>query len=84
MQEGKNALYASSQLIKTVYGQDALSRLDEDEDEDEETEEEESSAYVVEIKSVELIELDELIIGALNQHSYEFAQKGKIEKDISR
>lgn len=74
-------------MIKTIYGQDALSRLDEDdedEDEDEETEREESSAYVVEIKSVELIELDELIIGALNQHSYEFAQKGKIEKDISR
>ena len=77
-------MYASSQLIKTVYGQDALSRLDEEDDEEDDENEddsgekdENSSTCLVEIKPVELIELDELIIGALNQHSYEFAQKGR-------
>lgn len=77
-------MYASSQLIKTVYGQDALSRLDEEDDEEDDENEDgssekdkNSSTCLVEIKSVELIELDELIIGALNQHSYEFAQKGR-------
>ncbi|GAN09823.1 AAA-domain-containing protein [Mucor ambiguus] len=80
--EGKNVVYASSQLIKAVYGQDALSRLDVDDDEEDdenedssEEKDEYSSTCAVEIKPVELIELDELIIGALNQHSYEFAQK---------
>ncbi|CAO0796187.1 unnamed protein product [Mucor circinelloides] len=80
--EGKNVLYVSSQLIKAVYGQDALSRLDEEDDEEDDQNEdgrdekdENSSTCLAEIKPVELIELDELIIGALNQHSYEFAQK---------
>lgn len=70
---GKNVLYASSQLIKSVYGQDALARLDEDEEEDDE--EEEGGRCVVEVKPIELIELDELIIGALNEKSYSFAQQ---------
>ncbi|CEP13142.1 hypothetical protein [Parasitella parasitica] len=75
---GKNTLYASSQLIKTAYGQNALSRLDEEEEaeyEEGSDEKDESSACLVEVKSVELIELDEVIIGALNQESYRFAQK---------
>lgn len=71
-------LYASSQLIKSVYGQDALARLDEDEEEDDE--EEEGGRCVVEVKPIELIELDELIIGALNEKSYSFAQQGNVEK----
>lgn len=69
-------MYVSSHLIKTVYGQDALSRLDEEEFEEEE-DDHETSTCLVEVKPVELIELDELIIGALNEKSYEFAQKGR-------
>lgn len=54
----------------------ALARLDEDEGDDNEEEEGEGHC-IVEVKPVELIELDELIIGALNEKSYDFAQKGK-------
>lgn len=72
-------LYASSQLIKSVYGQDALARLDEDEGEDDDEEGEESGRCVVEVKPIELIELDELIIGALNEKSYSFAQEGNVK-----
>lgn len=52
-----------------MYGKDALARLDE--------EDEEEDRCSVQVKPVELIELDELIIGARTPASYEFAQKGK-------
>jgi peroxin-6 len=58
-------------LIKAVYGQDALARLDEEE-------EESDQSCLVQVQPVELIELDELIIGALNKASYDFAQEGII------
>jgi peroxin-6 len=61
--------------VQTVYGKDALARLDEDEEGDEE--EENNNTCLVEVKPVELIELNELIIGALNEKSFDFAQKGK-------
>lgn len=64
-------VYVSSQLIKSVYGSDALSRLDD--------EEEEETTYKVEIGTVQLIELDEIILGALNETSYTQAQKGNIQ-----
>ncbi|KAI9348358.1 P-loop containing nucleoside triphosphate hydrolase protein [Pilaira anomala] len=67
--DNKNLVYASSQLIQTVYGKDALARLDEEDDEEEE------DRCSVQVKPVELIELDELIIGARTPASYEFAQK---------
>ncbi|KAG2229608.1 hypothetical protein INT48_007032 [Thamnidium elegans] len=66
--DGKNLLYASSQLIQTVYGKDAMARLDEDDEED-------TCTCTVQVKPVELIELDELIIGATNKASYEFARE---------
>lgn len=62
-------VYVSSQLIKSVYGSDALSRLDDDDEEEETT-------CRVEIRTVQLIELDEIILGALNETSYTQAQKG--------
>ncbi|KAG2213502.1 hypothetical protein INT47_009176 [Mucor saturninus] len=65
--DGKNLLYVSTKLVQSVYGQDALARLDEDE--------EDTSSCSVHIQPVELIELDELIIGALNQKTFEFAQQ---------
>lgn len=58
-------------MIQSVYGKDALARLDEDE------EDEDTSSCIVHVKPVELIELDELIIGALNEKSFDFAQQGK-------
>lgn len=64
-------------MIKSVYGQDALARLDEDEGEEDE---EDEGRCIVEVKPVELIELDELIIGALNEKSFNFAQQGKVGK----
>ncbi|CAO3662808.1 unnamed protein product [Rhizopus stolonifer] len=75
--KGKGTVYISSHTIKSVYGEDALSQLDEVED-DEETEDDswqDNADYTVEIKRVELIELDEVIIGALNKESFDFAQK---------
>jgi peroxin-6 len=39
-----------------------------------------NTGCLVEIKAVELIELDEMILGALNKESYTFAQKGKRRK----
>lgn len=50
-----------------------MARLDEDDEED-------TCTCTVHVKPVELIELDELIIGATNTASYEFAQKGKKER----
>ena len=70
-------MYASARLIKSIYGADSLARLDEDEEDDEEKEEEEEEGCLVQIKPVELIELDELIVGALDSASFEFAQQGK-------
>lgn len=78
MQKGRNIVYASSRLIKSIYGQDVLSRLDEEEDEDDIWLD--NTGCLVEIKAVELIELDEVILGALNKESYTFAQKGKKRK----
>lgn len=75
-------LYASAYLIKSVYGKDALTRLDEDEDDLEEEEEEGSATCIAEIKYVQLIELDELIVGALNKHSYQFAQNSKYDRRV--
>ncbi|CEJ03446.1 hypothetical protein RMCBS344292_17431 [Rhizopus microsporus] len=77
--EGKKeqVIYVSSQLIKSVYGSDALSRLDDEE-------EEEETMCRVEIRTVQLIELDEIILGALNEASYTQAQKDHQElRDIS-
>ena len=54
-------------MIKSVYGKEAIAQLDEDDTEE---------GGLIEIEPVHLIELDELILGALNQKSYEFAQKG--------
>ncbi|KAG1151472.1 hypothetical protein G6F37_001953 [Rhizopus arrhizus] len=71
--KGRNIVYASSHLIKSIYGQDVLSRLDEEEDEDDTWLD--NTGCLVEIKAVELIELDEMILGALNKKSYTFAQK---------
>lgn len=51
-----------------------MARLDEDDEED-------TYTCTVQVKPVELIELDELIIGATNTASYEFAQKGKKETE---
>ncbi|KAI8061520.1 P-loop containing nucleoside triphosphate hydrolase protein [Gilbertella persicaria] len=59
-------VHASSYLIQTLYGKDALNQLEEEEGE---------ALCLAQIKPVELIELDELILGALNQQSYEFAQR---------
>lgn len=61
-------------MIKSVYGKDALARLDEDE---EDIEEEGNTTCTVEIRPVQLIELNELIIGALNEKSYRYAREGK-------
>ncbi|KAI9483939.1 MAG: P-loop containing nucleoside triphosphate hydrolase protein [Benjaminiella poitrasii] len=71
--EGKNMLYVSCHLIKSIYGQKVLSYFDVEEIEEEE--EEESSSSIVRLRPVELIKLDEIIVGALNRKSYEFAQK---------
>jgi peroxin-6 len=80
-------------LIKAVYGADALSRLNEEEDDDDELdaggEKDLSSLDTVcslQVKSVSLIELDELIIGALNSVTFERAQNGTYlrEKTIRR
>ncbi|KAI8377091.1 P-loop containing nucleoside triphosphate hydrolase protein [Choanephora cucurbitarum] len=48
-----------------MYGKDALNQLDEDE---------EDTLCTVELQKIELIELDELVLGALNEKSYRFAQ----------
>jgi peroxin-6 len=72
-------LYASSHLIKTVYGKDALARLDEEESDQEEDNDQDCKTCLVQVRPVELIELDELIIGALNEKSFDFAQKGRID-----
>ncbi|KAI8384516.1 P-loop containing nucleoside triphosphate hydrolase protein [Radiomyces spectabilis] len=73
-------VYMNTHLIKSVYGQDALTRLVEEEDEDDEVTDEKqeddlNEMMPCEIKSVDLIQLDELIVGAMNEKSYEFAQK---------
>ena len=69
-------------MIKSIYGPDSLTRLDEEEERDseEEGEQEENEQVgegcLVQIKPAQLVELDELIIGALEPSSYEFAQQG--------
>lgn len=55
-----------------MYGSDALARLDEDEGL-----EEEDSGYPCFIKAVEVIELDEVILGALSPAAFEYAQESK-------
>ncbi|KAI8974404.1 P-loop containing nucleoside triphosphate hydrolase protein [Pilobolus umbonatus] len=66
--KGENGVHASGHLLKAVYGSDALYRLDEEEDD-------EDSSCIVELKATELIELDELILGARSSSSYAYAQK---------
>ncbi|ORY89213.1 hypothetical protein BCR43DRAFT_123545 [Syncephalastrum racemosum] len=68
----ERVIYASSSLIESVYGPDALARLDEDEGL-----EEEDSGYPCFVKAVELIELDEVIIGALSSAAFEYAQENE-------
>ncbi|CAO3628854.1 unnamed protein product [Cunninghamella blakesleeana] len=72
-------VYASSYLIKSVYGADALSRLNEEEQEEDDDDETNESALEsicdIVIKQISLIDLDELILGALDVKSFEFAQK---------
>ncbi|KAG0164776.1 peroxisomal assembly protein [Apophysomyces sp. BC1015] len=72
----KLAVYANARLIKDIYGSDALTRLDEDDKEEYEEEEElgEENGLIY-VQPVQLIELDELILGALNPASYELTQK---------
>ncbi|KAI9491640.1 hypothetical protein BDB00DRAFT_483073 [Zychaea mexicana] len=77
----KLRVLASASLIKSIYGPDSLARLDEDEEEEDNEEEEQENheeGCSVQIKPVELVELDELIVGALEASSFEFAQQGKI------
>lgn len=69
-------VYVSIQLIKSVYGPDALLRLDDDEEVEEGMPGKDNVTCNVEIKAVQLIELDEIILGALNETSYAQAQKG--------
>lgn len=76
MKKEEKVLYASTGLIQSMYGKDALAHLDVADEE-----EEGSSDCPILIKPVELIELDEIIIGALNKESYEYAQKGIVIKE---
>ncbi|ORZ23089.1 P-loop containing nucleoside triphosphate hydrolase protein [Absidia repens] len=70
----ERVVYASTHLIKAVYGADALSRLNEEEDDEELELTTLESVCNVQVKPVSLIELDELIIGALTSDSFERAQ----------
>ncbi|CAO3597248.1 unnamed protein product [Absidia cylindrospora] len=70
----ERVVYASAHLIKAVYGADALSQLNEEEDDEELDLTTLESVCKVQVKPVSLIELDELIIGALNSDSFERAQ----------
>jgi hypothetical protein len=65
-------------LIKAVYGADALARLNEEEDDDDEVDWTTlETVCKVQVNCVSLIELDELIIGALDSTSFDRAQNGK-------
>ncbi|KAI9269003.1 P-loop containing nucleoside triphosphate hydrolase protein [Phascolomyces articulosus] len=80
----KYKVYASANLIKSIYGEDSLSRLDEEdeeagEEENEDEEEQVEEGCLVQIKPAQLVELDELIIGALEPASFEFAQRAESE-----
>ncbi|KAI9033810.1 P-loop containing nucleoside triphosphate hydrolase protein [Phycomyces nitens] len=59
--ERPNTVYASTDLLKSVYGQGC--RLEEEDD------------WPATIEPVQLIELDELIVAALDSSSYTFAQQ---------
>ncbi|KAL1926662.1 hypothetical protein VTP01DRAFT_5557 [Rhizomucor pusillus] len=76
----KRYLYASASLIRAIYGDDALTRLDEDEDDDDDIdgngeEAKEHDGYQVLVKPASILELDEIIVGALNVDSFEYAQQ---------
>ncbi|KAI9323498.1 P-loop containing nucleoside triphosphate hydrolase protein [Dichotomocladium elegans] len=71
--ENTELVFVSAHLISSVYGPDALVRLDEEANDDQ-TEDGKGSC-LIEIKPVELVELDELIVGALDGPSFQFAQK---------
>ncbi|KAI8085978.1 P-loop containing nucleoside triphosphate hydrolase protein [Halteromyces radiatus] len=76
----ERVVYASSHLIKAVYGPDALSKLNEEEDMDDEEGDvmdlrNLDSVCSILVEPISLIELDELIIGALDSDSFNHAQQ---------
>ncbi|KAF7722547.1 peroxisomal assembly protein [Apophysomyces ossiformis] len=79
--KSKTIVYANAELLKDIYGPDALTRLDEEDKEEGEQEEEEDYEDLGEesrlclVKAVQLIELDEVILGASNPASYEFTSQ---------
>lgn len=77
---GRN-VYVSASLVKSIYGPDALVRLDEDEEMDDDDKEDSVLVYV---KFVQLMELNELVIGALDQASFTFAQEGACSSSICK